>query len=168
MTSCINPYNKCTPCGLSEHCTNDTSCPEQCTCKQAIILKNPKALTPYYITHKHWTWGTDPQEPIVVPDMAFKQPQLPSHGPVPTYQCAKKNPTHAEGKKGQQDTIPSRFTCPTATKAGASATPLSAEKSDTHSTTKPQEEQGNPTTDAQTANKPTACQHPQPPPDNPQ
>ena len=47
---CTTGHIKCTPCGSTDHQTNDEKCPEHIVCENAVIDKKPEAHTPYYIT----------------------------------------------------------------------------------------------------------------------
>ena len=55
---CQSSNSKCTPCGSTEHQTNDMHCPQRITRERAILAKNPEALSPYYSDSKNWfTFG---------------------------------------------------------------------------------------------------------------
>jgi len=54
---CTAGCTKCMPCRSMDHQTNNKRCPECIDCENTMIDKKPKALTPYYIMDKHWTWG---------------------------------------------------------------------------------------------------------------
>ena len=74
---------KCTPCGSNDHQTNDPACPERQNRENALLLKDPETLTPYYTTNERWTWGLPqkgdmaPESPPPVP----KRPLRPMHPP---------------------------------------------------------------------------------------
>ena len=83
---------RCTPCGSSDHQTNDPACPERQSRENAIMLKDPETLTPYYTTHERWTWGL-PQREDVTPEDPPPAPKRPSrpiqpHGPTKQQQRA--------------------------------------------------------------------------------
>ena len=54
---CTTRRTKCTPCGSTDHQTNNEKCTKRIKHKNATIDKKPEALTPYYITDEQWTWG---------------------------------------------------------------------------------------------------------------
>ena len=166
--SCTSSTTKCTPCGLPEHCTNSTRCPERYTCEEALMIKNPKALTPYYTMHEHWTWGIDPHETMIIPELVFEPSKPNNPGPAPTYQCNRRNQSHTKGKKGQQDMLTSMFNHPNTAKPDTNTSPAGAKNSTNPNTTKPQEEQGNPVTDTQRHRNPSSSQQTQPQTENPQ
>jgi hypothetical protein len=56
-STCQAPNKRCTPCGSEEHQSNDVKCPERIKREEALLIKNPELLTPYYITAERWTWG---------------------------------------------------------------------------------------------------------------
>ena len=74
---------RCTPCGSSEHQTNDPMCPERQNRENALLLKDPEALMPYYATNERWTWGLPQQENLTPenPPSVLKKPLRPSHLP---------------------------------------------------------------------------------------
>lgn len=166
--SCTSTVTKCTPCGSTDHRTNSPRCPERYAREEALMTKNPEALTPYYATHEHWTWGINPQEPTVIPETAFDPSKSSNPGPAPTYQRSRRNRTHTKGRKGQQDTLTSMFNRPNTTKPCTTNSPDGAKNPSNPNLTKPQEEQGNSSTDTQPHSNPPTSQKTQPPSDNPQ
>ena len=74
---------KCMPCGSNDHQTNDPACPEHQNQENAILVKDPETLTPYYTTNERWTWGL-PQKGDMVPKSpppVPKRPSRPMHPP---------------------------------------------------------------------------------------
>ena len=60
---CRSRSTKCTPCGSTEHQTNDETCIERIEREKDIMLRKPELLTPYYITAERWTWGLPSNTP---------------------------------------------------------------------------------------------------------
>ena len=88
---------KCTPCGSNDHQTNNPECPKHQNWENALLLKDPETLMPYYTTNERWTWGL-PQKGDVTPENpppAPKRPSRPTHPQGPMRQ-----PQHALQRQG--------------------------------------------------------------------
>ena len=59
--------SKCTPCGTSDHQTNDIACPQRIAREKVIRERKPEQLTPYFITAERWTWD----RPSISPTETF-------------------------------------------------------------------------------------------------
>src|SRR5258706_8010229 len=119
---CATNDTKCTPCGSSDHWTNVESCPKCIDHENATLDKNPKALTPYYITDERWTWGLhDNEPPNHAPDTAHTQQ---GHQPdlINTHQ--KHIYTHTKGPVIQQRTLTSSSFHHKPMQTGFNTTPL--------------------------------------------
>ena len=60
---CTSNGLKCTPCGATDHKTNDARCPKRIERANIYRDRMPEAFTPYYLTSEQWTWGLANDEP---------------------------------------------------------------------------------------------------------
>ena len=88
---------RCTPCRSNDHQTNDPSCPERQNRENAMLLKDPETLTPYYTTSEKWTWGL-PQKGDVLPESPPPIPKRPSRPTHPPSQA--RQPQRAPQRQG--------------------------------------------------------------------
>ena len=54
---CTSNGLKCTPCGATDHKTNDARCPKRIERVNIYRDRMPEAFTPFYLTSERWTWG---------------------------------------------------------------------------------------------------------------
>lgn len=102
---CSTNGTKCTPCGSPDHQTNDESCPKRIARENAIMDKNPEAITPHFITEERWTWGQHDNEP---PNQTSNATRMqPSHGTEIINTRQKRIFTRARGPAIQQRTLTS-------------------------------------------------------------
>ena len=94
---------RCTPCESRDHQTNNLMCPERQKWEDAILMKDPETLTPYYSTAERWTWGLPQQACANTEDLAAipsVEPQCPTH-------CSKPPPrqSHRQHHPKRQGTL---------------------------------------------------------------
>jgi hypothetical protein len=81
-------------------------------------MKNPEALSPYYTTHKHWTWGTNTQETTIIPNTAFNPSQPPNPTTSTNIPMQQKEPQSNQGQKGTTAHTPFLVLLPQHVKVG--------------------------------------------------
>jgi len=130
---CTADGTKCTPCGSTDHQTNDERCPERIDRENATIDKKPEAFTPYYITDERWTWGlsdSDSSNRILNGEHSQQD-----YRPNAIDTRHKRSHTQNKGRPAQQRTLTSSGFLRKPFQSGANNTPLG--RKTTHTTTPP-------------------------------
>jgi len=112
---------KCTPCGSSEHHTNQEQCPERIK-RCAKMDRRPNEFSPYYITQERWTWGLYDNETPRPPQNIPGTQQ--GHGSDAANPNQKHIPNRAKRHPAKQSKPTDRRFHQGRTQTGANTTPL--------------------------------------------
>ena len=116
---CTTNGLKCTPCGMSDHRTNDEKCPKCIERSNIYHNRMPEAFMPYFLTSEKWTWGLANSDP-----QTHTQASTRVH-PAPRPSATSPRPRHIfKGHDRQQRTLTNTGFIRNPTQTGANNTPL--------------------------------------------